>query len=340
MWAILCNYSTRWKLCCVSSVFKKTKPLWATGTSAKGKGPYRVVNQNDGNLVLYDSQDTPTWSSGTCGKATGATRLEMQTDGNLVLYDAKRKPHWASNTCTEVKADKYHGKDRVAYMNRMYDGQTITSLKGEFKAVVQGDGNFVVYQGTKPLWSSKTEKRGSGCSLEIHEDNNVVLYDAKRNKIWATQTADKGKSPVHLIQQDDGNLVLYDDDGKALWASKSCVTDDTLTYDRTLHEDQSLSSQNGVYKLTMQGDGNLVLYKEGKKPIWASNTCAKGTGPYKLVNQADGNLVLYDSSNKPHFSSGTCGKGNKCQKLVVQDDGNCVLYEDTKPLWSTQTSGK
>jgi hypothetical protein len=40
------------------------KPIWATDTWNKGKEPYVLVLQDDGNLVLYDSTSTSSWASG------------------------------------------------------------------------------------------------------------------------------------------------------------------------------------------------------------------------------------------------------------------------------------
>ena len=39
---------------------------------------------------------------------------------------------------------------------------------------------------------------------------------------------------------------------------------------------QSILSPNGQYRLTMQGDGNLVSYTSANAPIWASGTSAPG----------------------------------------------------------------
>jgi hypothetical protein len=50
-----------------------------------------VVLQGDGNLVLYDSNNSPCWASGT----NSATYLNVQNDGNLVLYDSGDSPVWA-----------------------------------------------------------------------------------------------------------------------------------------------------------------------------------------------------------------------------------------------------
>lgn len=57
-------------------------------------GSFRLVMQDDGNLVEYDAADHPLWDSGTFGHANAWA--VQQTDGNLVVYSATGKPLWAS----------------------------------------------------------------------------------------------------------------------------------------------------------------------------------------------------------------------------------------------------
>ena len=63
-------------------------------------GKYRLILQNDGNLVLYaTASDTALWDSRTVGQSD--RRLVMQHDGNLVLYElplAQLKALWHSGT--------------------------------------------------------------------------------------------------------------------------------------------------------------------------------------------------------------------------------------------------
>lgn len=51
----------------------------------------------------------------------------------------------------------------------------------------------------------------------------------------------------------------------------------------------------GRNTLTMQADGNLVLYAPGSIPVWASNTA--GHGGAQLVMQADGDAILHAPGN-------------------------------------------
>ena len=104
-----------------------------------------------------------------------------------------------------------------------------------------------------------------------------------------------------------------------------------------LRNGDRLTSKNGKYVLRMQRDGNLVLYCNGKTPIWVSGTYRK-TVLEGLHFQHDSNLVLYDKTG-PIWASMTHGTG--ASKLIVQNDGNVVLYTPSnKPVWATNTQNK
>lgn len=90
---------------------------------------------------------------------------------------------------------------------------------------------------------------------------------------------------------------------------------------------QHLTSPNGRYTLTMQSDGNMVLY-QGSTALWASNTGGAGR---RAVMQSDGNLVIYSGST-PVWASGTDAFGPS--KLVLQDDANLVIYRKGVATWS------
>jgi len=187
------------------------KPIWASNTNGKGQG--HLVYQSDGNLVLYHGS-TPLWASNTNGRSTG--RLDMQNDGNLVIYDGENRPVWATNTNREFKG--HHDTLRVG---RLLDGDhELRSRNGKYRAVMQGDGNFVLYdEHNKPLWASGTNGKGHGIHLQNQYDGNLVLYDRENRAVWATGTNGKSNSQ-HLIVQDDGNLVLYN--GSApIWATNT-----------------------------------------------------------------------------------------------------------------------
>lgn len=65
---------------------------------------YHLMQQQDGNLVLYGPGNSVLWSSGTFQTIVGGMSIRetrMQTDGNLVIYNssaANATAVWASNT--------------------------------------------------------------------------------------------------------------------------------------------------------------------------------------------------------------------------------------------------
>lgn len=84
---------------------------------------------------------------------------------------------------------------------------------------------------------------------------------------------------------------------------------------------QRLVSADGQRVLVMQGDGNLVEYAPGNRPVWASGTNAANS---VLVMQGDGNAVVVAPGNRPVWATGT--SGNPGADLELQNDGNVVLY--------------
>ena len=55
---------------------------------------------------------------------------------------------------------------------------------------MQADGDLVVYQGDRPIWSSGTDHGGSSrYYLSVQDNGNAVIYSAARKAVWATNTA-------------------------------------------------------------------------------------------------------------------------------------------------------
>ena len=93
----------------------------------------------------------------------------------------------------------------------------------------------------------------------------------------------------------------------------------------TLAAGQSLYSPSQQYRLTMQTDGNVVLYA-ADRALWSTNT--QGNPGARLVMQTDGNLVVYSSANRAVWNTGTQRFGTS--SLVVQDDANVVVYTSAR----------
>ena len=82
----------------VSCHFHPKNVLWSSNTAGVGVGPYYLICQKDGNLVLKDSKGKSLWASNTYQNGEFPYELIMQNDGNLILYDVNKKALWTTNT--------------------------------------------------------------------------------------------------------------------------------------------------------------------------------------------------------------------------------------------------
>ncbi|MEW5743743.1 MAG: peptidoglycan DD-metalloendopeptidase family protein [Myxococcota bacterium] len=96
---------------------------------------------------------------------------------------------------------------------------------------------------------------------------------------------------------------------------------------------QMVVSCDGRFLFVMQGDGNLVLYQQGRGALWSSRT--NGSGAKAAILQGDGNLVLYADNWRAVWSTNTANRPGAT--LAVQNDGNVVLYQGGVARWHTHT---
>jgi hypothetical protein len=103
----------------------------------------------------------------------------------------------------------------------LQQNQKLVSPSGNYEAVMQTDGNFVIYTTNRvPIWATATNGKGTApYKLAMQADSNLVVY-ATSGATWASGTR-TGTAPYTLIMQDDGNLVIYDKSSRAIWASGS-----------------------------------------------------------------------------------------------------------------------
>jgi hypothetical protein len=219
-------------------------------------------------------------------------------------------------------------------VNEALSGSSSQYLKSpnlEYQLIMQGDGNLVLYgPGQTPLWYTRTNG-GSDRRLVMQGDGNLVIYDGANRALWNTQTG--GNAGAVLNLQDDGNLVLYAPGGRPIWYTGTSATGLVNGASLSGATSQYIQSPNRQYRLVMQGDGNLVVYR-GSEAQWA--TWTNGGSDRRLVMQSDGNLVIYDATNRALWNTQT--GGNAGAVLNLQDDGNVVLYSPGgRAIWSRVT---
>ena len=108
--------------------------------------------------------------------------------------------------------------------------QEIASNNGKVTVVMQGDGNFVLYEnmpnGRRPLWSSDTWNvpGSAGSRVVMQADGNLVVYTSTNKPIWSSDTWNKpGSHGSRAVLQDDGNFVIYTAANEPIWASNTSV---------------------------------------------------------------------------------------------------------------------
>lgn len=185
-------------------------------------------------------------------------------------------------------------------------------------------------------WSSNhvawVEAVGNG-TVTVEEYNNI---DSNHNGSYG----DDGTYSTRTIAPNSMQYIHFKDTQNPQGTSTSGINAElkgssALSADETLWAGQYILSNNVLYALVMQGDGNLVLYGNGMQPLWSSGTA--GSGANRVVMQSDGNLVLYTSDDKAVWNSRTNGRGSST--LYMQDDGNAVVYSSSGSTWNSHTGG-
>jgi hypothetical protein len=122
--------------------------------------------------------------------------------------------------------------------------------------------------------------------------------------------------------------------------ARAAASGSSLAAGETLHPGEFLASAPfGNHRLKMQADGNLVLYvcdmpgsDDCTYAHWSLGTFGQ-PGNY-LTMQYDGNLVMYSRTGRPVWATRTTGVGNVFR---VQDDSNLVIYNGGRAVWATGT---
>lgn len=213
-------------------------------------GQFTLVVQADGNVVIYSRSWQPQWSTGTRGtdnwlyfdayegfEVYSATdellwrggppysymsHAALQDDGNLVMFDAfDGRAVWSRTTGTINRpAPPRPLPAPVLRGDRLGAGDALGSNEflaiGGWRAIVQPDGNFVVYANGAAQWSSRTGRPTPtwASTLVVQADGNAVLY-SYGHADWNSGTAG---GPSTMVLQADGNLVVYGADGRARWS--------------------------------------------------------------------------------------------------------------------------
>lgn len=322
----------------------------ADSTRPKGKAPYTLCMQGDGNLVATNAEKKVYWSTETAGRGLAPYRLQVVDTQEAVIYDSRNVPVWSSKgkrTCEEARAQ---------YL-------------AEYKAVKEDP-----WEHFKKTRTSRTQRyawRGPDCM-------GCLQAEEAYKKRYPTVTGD---AVAHYLSTGKGARYLWNANN-----TKSCM-DNIVSPNGCLLQGESLLSQNGKFTLTMQKDGNLVVYEVGTKAVvWAiyskdvgnaspaaaaaappgtctvpkaavakksnpapsgastkapvnqgkDTTVSQGKGPFKLCIDGRGVAMVTNGENTTLWFTDTVNKGVGPFTLRVQDDGGVSIKDGRGVvIWGT-----
>ena len=198
--------------------------LWSSNSSIgknSASASLRFVLQGDGNLVLYkigsNNTSTAIWNSQTVTKVgCNSISLRFSDEGELYLYSSfLSQSIWSSRSQIECTAKS----------NTVLKGtQCISSKNRNYRAIMQNDGNFVVYQKIgnteKVRWHTHTSGN-NGAFLALQQDGNLVVYSRNHQPLFNPGTSSSSFANYKLSLGDDGVLRLVrKSDNRQIWTSQ------------------------------------------------------------------------------------------------------------------------
>jgi hypothetical protein len=192
------------------------KALWNSSTD-RNPGATAVM-QADGNFVIYSVGGNALWNSST-DRNPGATAV-MQADGNFVIYSVGGNALWNSSTdLNQYQAGSYlasTAQPSTSILPNTY----LRSSNWQYRVYMMPSGNLVLYSVKygRVLWSSNTAGN-PGAYAVMQSDGNFVIYSSGGRALWNSSSA--GNPGAYAVMQSDGNFVIYSSGGRALWNSST-----------------------------------------------------------------------------------------------------------------------
>lgn len=181
----------------------------------------------------------------------------------------------------------------------------------------------------------------------IDVDKAFFIYDFIADPVKKAQVKAAVEAYINTHQPTEINDPIQGSGIPADWASRAKLISTGMPAD-AIHTSTApilssngknkIYSQNGLYRLDLQGDGNLVVYNSSGVGLWSSRTNSSASGwTYRLYYALDGNLILKKVSSTgaeadiwasyTEARRGTAGLDNARRAyLSVQNDGNVALY--------------
>ena len=267
--------------------------------------------------------------------------LDFYLNRGLHVFDLGSQARQVGDTCSAGLVES--GFECVSIYSNIVDAGDLKLFSNGVHhfsystLVMQSDGNLVLLnEHNQPLWNSATVCSGCGNFVDFQSDGNLVVYNGNNVALWSSGT--HGVPEAKLIFDNDRLLIKSGD--ITLWDSSNStpitpVVELVSNYSGifTIETGHTKSFQDTY--LAMQTDGNLVLYSNDKKVLWANYAfCPAGlVCDHRVEFQSDGNFVVYSESRGVVWHAGSFG----ATELVI-DGSRILLKNGTDIKWDSSAS--
>ena len=265
-------------------------------------GYYDVFNYHE-----YDSVGD-TWMGGTYTPPNTSRLVTTNQNWKAQLhpYGDDTKPMWITEFGVPSElANEQSGVETFAgqasYLTSAYN--TLFPPSGGGPALVQ-----------KAFWYSNEDDTGGSCGFTGCTPQTYGLFPY--------QSSSKKKSAYAFKLT--STSTRFNDSGCGSAHAGQVMT-----------QGEKYASCNGTYSLHMQTDGNLVLYN-GTSPVWGTNTYGtpdeEGNVADYISMQGDGNLVVYAYGSTPTVLWSSQTYGNNGAYLNISNSGVLAIYNQSGSL--------
>jgi hypothetical protein len=206
--------------------FKYTVNVATAGTYTVG---LRLASPSGVTDGLHIANSSGTNLSGDINvPATGAFQTWTTLNATVTLPAGQQtltidqdNAGWNIHQLTFASSSSTSSCGELSANQELTSNESLASCNGDYSLIMQSDGNLVLYEGGTALWASGTV--GSGADEAIMQgDGNFVVYTSAGSPVWASGTA--GDTGAYLDVQNDGNVVIYGASGSALWSTGTAGT--------------------------------------------------------------------------------------------------------------------
>lgn len=186
---------------------------------------------------------------------------------------------------------------------------------------------------------------GTGSYAKVTQEGVLNVYNSAGTSIYQVGSGTIGSSgTTTLYMESGGNLSIYNS-GTLYWASSTQNGCSYMTSGQTLTAGNSLyatGTSDDTFQLTMQTDGNLVLYHYASGSTSGSafySTSTDGLGGSFAKMDTNGQLSVYKSDGTTAVwksDSDTVTSGSPYLRIDV--NGNMIIANGATVLWQSGSS--